>query len=236
MVAIDPRSGAPGVWSLKPEDTLGLVFWTKDPSLLIASQLRLDPYHVTVNVTATGWGEVEKGAPTLYESGELLLETAEAFQHVYWRFSPIPALPKFTVLERFCTLLAYAHKAKLTEVFVSFLQPNDRIPEVRTPQERFELLNQMSGMAAQYGIEVKLCRDDRSFADWQGAKFSAGICVPQSDFPGATRPEDCGCTLMVDPFTINESCQFGCQYCYAADQGLASKKNNSTRRLKVVTP
>jgi len=202
--------------------------------LLIASQLRLQAYHVAIHVTATGWEEVEKNAPTLDEAGELLIAASEAFKRVHWRFSPIPALPKFTVLERFGRLLLYAQQAKLTEVFVSFLQQNDRIPETRTPQERFELLNQMAVMAAQYGVQVKLCQDDRSLSEWQGSKFSLGVCVPQSDFPGETRPEDCGCALMVDPFTINESCQFGCLYCYAADQTLSTKKINSTRKLRVL--
>ena len=39
MVAFDPRkASAPGVWSLQPEDTLGLVFWTKNPMNLLLSQ------------------------------------------------------------------------------------------------------------------------------------------------------------------------------------------------------
>ena len=48
--------------------------------------------------------------------------------------------------------------------------------------------------------------------------------------------EGCGCVLMADPFTINESCTFGCQYCYAADKSLAPKKRNTTKGHLPVVP
>lgn len=233
MLAFDPREGLPTYWSLKPEDTLGLVFWTKYPAPIVASQLRLQAYNVVVNVTATGWEEVEKGAPTLDEAGRLLIATAEAFPKTYWRFSPIPALPERVVLERFARLLDYAERAGLKQVFVSYLQSNDRINETRTAMERFDLLNRMSAMAQNYGVSVFLCQDDHSFDDWQGKQFSLEPCVRSEDFSKAGVVERCGCVMIVDPFTINETCTFGCQYCYAADQSLSPKKRNTTS-LKVV--
>lgn len=236
MVAFDPRTAAPGVWSLSPEDTLGLVFWTKNPANLILSQKRLEPYHVTVHMTATGWAEVEKGAPTLDQSGMLLIAAARAFQ-VYWRFSPVPSLPEPELLERFRRLLRYAERAGLRQVFVSFLQPNDQVPEVRPPKARFDLLNRMAGEAAPFGVQVVLCKDDPTFADWRGQGFKTGACVQAVDFGGEGRVhlENCGCVLMVDPFTINESCTFGCAYCYAADKSLSPRKRNTTRRRLSVT-
>lgn len=228
MIAFDSRTGAPSIWSLSPSETLALVFWTKNPSNLIASQLRLESYKVVVHVTATGWREVEKGAPTIEESGRLLVEAAAAFSAVHWRFSPIPLLPSQMILERFQYLLEYAHRAGRRQVFVSFLQPNDRIPETRGVSERFELLNRLSEIAEPAGLQVVLCKDDRSFDDWQGARFRLAPCVPASDFMrnGLTL-EPCECVSMVDPFTINESCAYGCHYCYAGDKTLAAKKRNS---------
>lgn len=235
MIAFDSRTGAPRVWSLAPEKTLALVFWTKNPANLIASQLRLRPYNVVVHVTATGWREVEKGAPTIQEAGRLLVEASKTFGTVHWRFSPIPLLPRQMVLERFKYLLEYAHRASRQEVFVSFLQANDLIPESRGASERFELLNCLAEVAAPAGIRVVLCKDDRSFDDWQGANFSVAPCVPASDFsrPGLAL-ETCECVAMVDPFTLNESCAYGCQYCYAGDKSLAAKKRNTIRGLTVL--
>ena len=233
MLAFDPRTGVPSRWSLRPSETCGLVFWTKDPRNLIAAQLRLEPYNVAVHVTATGWEEVEKGAPSMEDAGRLLIETSKAFQRVYWRFSPIPLLPDWVVLERFRILSGYAAQAGIKSVFCSFLQPNDRIPETRTVEQRFALLNEMADDAAKLGIRVELCRDDLSFMG-RDAKFQTSICVPAQDFPTSSAYERCGCVLMVDPYTINEACSFGCQYCYAADQELSAKKRNSLKGLKVI--
>lgn len=237
MVAFDPRTAAPGVWSLRPEDTLGLVFWTKNPTNLILSQRRLGAYQVTVHMTATGWSEVEKGTPSLDAAGSMLIEASRLFK-VYWRFSPIPQLPEAVVLERFQRLLGYAEKAGLQQVFVSFLQPNEQHPETRSPLARFDLLNQMADVADPHGVRVVLCKDDRSFVDWQDHRFETEACVQPVDFGGQGRVhlENCGCVVMVDPFTINEACTYGCSYCYAADKSLSPKKRNTTRHRLSVLP
>lgn len=228
MIAMDPVTTAPSVWSLRPEETLGLVVWTKDPSILVARQLRLEAYRLIVNLTATGWSEVERGAPRLEEAGRLLVETAKAFPSVRWRFSPIPCLRPDVLVERFSRLLEYACRAGLREVFVSYLQPNGRLPETRSAVERFDQLNALARLAASYGIRVVLCKDDRSFDDWSGALFTMGACVGPDDFPEAKVTLDsCGCVRMVDPFTVNEACTFGCTYCYAADRSLAPRKRNT---------
>ena len=235
MIAFDPKSGVPSVWSLAPTDTLALVFWTKNPTNLIASQLRLQPYKVVVHMTATGWREVEKGAPIIEEAGRLLVEACRAFARVHWRFSPIPLIADMLVIERFKRLLEYAVRAELSEVFVSFLQPNDMLPETRSASARFELLNRLSEIAATAGVRVQLCKDDRSLDDWQGAQFGLAPCVPMSDFQLGEPPlEACECVTMVDPFTVNESCTYGCQYCYAGDKSLSRKKRNSIRGLPVI--
>lgn len=236
MIAFDPKTGVPSVWSLAPSDTLSLVFWTKDPSNLIASQLRLQPYNVVIHMTATGWREVEKGVPTIDEAGRLLVEACRAFSCVHWRFSPIPLLSDQMVIERFKQLLDHAVRAGRSEVFVSFLQPNDMIPETRPAAARFELLNRLAEIANPAGLQVLLCKDDRSLDDWQGARYGLAPCVPMSDFRAGGLPlESCECVAMVDPFTVNESCQAACDYCYAGDKGLAVRKRNSIKGLPIVS-
>jgi len=227
MVAFDTQSIAPQVWSLAPEDTLGLVFWTKNPKKLSENRELLEPYNVIVQMTATGWAEAEKGAPDLNESAKLLYEASRAFK-VYWRFSPIPLLPHQELLRRFGFLLTYASMgAGLDRVYVSFLQENDRMPETRSSQERFDILNMLSEKARERGVDVLLCADDRDLVK-EGAVFKTGICVPASDFQGATQEEDCGCVLMADPFTINETCMYNCTYCYTADRSLSPERRDTT--------
>jgi hypothetical protein len=235
MVAIDPRSGIPKTWSLYPQDTAGLVFWTKNPTNLLKDRELIRSYKVAVHMTATGWEEVEKGAPTLEESGVLMVKAAKAFKTVYWRFSPIPQLPETELLRRFQRLLAYAHIARVKRVYFSFLQENDEMPETRTVEERFRILNDLAEEARAFGVEPMLCDNDKSFEARQGL-FQTGACVPPSDFVSDVHTDNCGCATMVDPFSINESCSYGCRYCYAADKSLSPKKRNTTksRRLEVV--
>lgn len=239
MTAFDQRTSIPQKWSLKPEDTLGLIFWTKDPTNLILSRGLLAPYNVKIHVTATGWEEVEKGAPNRLESALLLKETVKEFgaANVTWRFSPVPIVPD--VLERFQVLAQAACAAGLDAVYLSFLQPNDLVPETRTPAERLELLQQMAALGRMYGIEVRLCNEDRLLEGVDPyPNLTSGVCADPKDFALSSREvppsEGCGCVMAVDPFTANESCGFGCTYCYAADKSQAPKKYNTTRNLPVI--
>jgi len=228
MVAFDPRTAAPGVWSLDPKDTLGLVFWTKNPKNLILNRSLLNPYDVIIHMTATGWSEMEKGVPTLFEAGTLLVAASKLFEKVYWRFSPVPLLPRKELLLRFQRLLAYATIAKRDRVYVSFLQSNDKIPETRSLQEQFDILNMLSEEGKAFGIRVILCADNQNFINWTGKLFQTDVCVHPGDFKGKVQLESCGCALMVDPFTINEACGCCCEYCYAADKTLALHRRNTT--------
>lgn len=228
MIAFDPKTAAPGVWSLDPSNTLGLVFWTKNPKNLILNRSVLNLYDVIIHMTATGWSEMEKGVPTLPEAGTLLVAASKLFEKVYWRFSPVPLLPTKELILRFQRLLAYATIAKRDRVYVSFLQPNDQISETRTLQERFDILNMLSEEAKAFGVRVILCADDRSFVKWPGALFQTDVCVHPGDFKGKVQLENCGCVLMVDPFTINEACSGNCRYCYSADKTLSPHRRDTT--------
>lgn len=235
MIAFDPTTAIPAWWSLRPEDTLGLVFWTKDPTNLLFDAPRLRDHKVKIHVTATGWEEVEKGAPTLRQAANLVGMTAEAFgvENVTWRFSPVPIVPD--VVERFDAIMALAASVGIQSVYLSFLQENDLMPETRSEQDRLNLLAQMAELGAPRNVKVYLCNEDRLLAKYPGyhSNLASGVCAPPEDFAleGRSLPpsEGCGCVLMVDPFTQNESCTLGCKYCYAANNGSAAKKRNTTK-------
>lgn len=239
MVAFDPRNAIPSEWSLRPEDTLGLVFWTKDPTNLLFDAPWLRDYRAKVHITATGWEEVEKGAPNLRESANLVGMAAKLLgpENVTWRFSPVPNVPN--AARRFSTILAMAAENGIQKVYLSFLQANDLMPETRSEQERLNLLAEIAEEGQQRQVKVYLCNEDRLLAGHSDLhpNLASGICAPPEDFalPSRELPpaEGCGCVLMVDPFTINESCTLGCTYCYAADKSLSNRKRNTTR-LKVI--
>ena len=240
MVAFDPRNAIPSEWSLRPEDTLGLVFWTKDPTNIILEKHLFEEYSLKVHVTVTGWGEVERGAPDIRKGADMLALAADQLgpENVSWRFSPVPNVPD--VVERFEQILGIAAYYGVRSVYLSFLQTNDLMAESRSDAERLNVLNQIAKVGDTKGVRVLLCNEDRLLARRSNLhrNLSSGVCAPPEDFalPNRNLPlsEGCGCVLMVDPFTVNETCTMGCSYCYAADQTLSPKKRNTTRSLTVL--
>ena len=227
MMAIHPRTGVPTKWSLVPGDVHELQFWTKDPRNLLRDSDLLAPYKVKIHVTVNGWGEVERGAPSLFHGAQLLRATVWEFgvDQVSWRFSPIPVVAD--VVTRFSRILDAADSCGLKEVYVSFLQPNDRLGDPRTPGERLRLLEALG--EASKGIRVRLCNEDPLLRGQSLPNVTSGVCAP-----GGVGQEPCGCALAVDPFTINESCSFGCLYCYSANKQIARHRLNTTKKLPMV--
>lgn len=224
MLAIDQRTSIPAKWSLAPEDTAGLLFWTKNPENLVIDAALLRPYKLKIHVTLTGWEEVEKRAPKLDEGLALLRRTVETFgpDTVVWRFSPIPAVED--VLRRFERIVTEASALGLTSVFVSFLQDNDRLPELRTAEDKLRILHALTDLGATQGVQVLLCNEYGPAAD--GLK--CGVCAPPQDFGLTIAGDGCGCSYVVDPFSINETCVYGCTFCYASDKLLSLKRRNTS--------
>lgn len=223
MTAFDPRTALPREWSLRPEDSLGMVFWTKDPTNLIENDHLFRGHKLKIHVTVTGWDEVERHAPSQGAGARLLARAADTFgpENVIWRFSPVPLVKH--VIVRFHEIAAVVKKSGVRRVYLSFLQDNDRLPETRTREERLELLVDFAKIAQLHKMQVYLCNEDRLLAKVGDLpeNLSPGVCQAPEDFElaGFNRPpsEGCGCVLMADPFTINESCSVGCEYCLAPD-------------------
>lgn len=243
MIGFDPRTAVPGIWSLKPDDTYGLVFWTKNPTNLIRNASRLQKFPLVIHMTLTGWTEVEKGAPDIQEGLKLMQEAATVFgaHRVTWRFSPIPQTDD--ALDRFAKIAEGVETIGVREVYLAFLQENDLLPETRSARIRKELLRQMAGRTK---LHLMLCNEDQSLSKELARNLPEnlynGVCESGLRFGttgygvDAPKTEGCGCALAVDPFTINETCTMGCQYCYAADKALSPKKRNTTKRHLTVIP
>jgi hypothetical protein len=228
MWAGDPRTAVMSPWSLDPGDTLGLIFWTKNPENLLRDAALLQEYPWVVHITLTGWTEVEKGAPDLEHGVDLIRRSVEAFgpERVTWRFSPVPTTSDS--VERFERIARPLAQAGLEHVYVAYIQTNDLMVESRDKPARQELLRLMSQVEP--SLEVRLCSEDRTLDGAPSCpNLAYGVCEDGARFKSGLVKEDCGCALSVDPFTINETCQLGCEYCYAADRSLSPKKRNTTR-------
>lgn len=237
LQAFDPRTGVPDWWSLHPEQTHSLVFWTKDPRNLVRDFDLIKSHPIKAHVTLTGWREEEHGAP---HADVVALDATFLADHigkknVTWRFSPVPLLTPDVIFDRF-ERIARMMRTATENCFLSFLQFNDLMLETREALERTRIAATLTEIASQYGIRVWLCNDDKStlrLSRWDTEKVTKGVCVPcEGDKKPAS--EACGCAIMVDPFTFNESCTMGCTYCYASDKSLSPKKANTTKGLPVI--
>jgi len=239
MLGIDPRTGFPKLWSLKPEDTLGLIFWTRDTTNLLRDSKMLEAYDIVIHFTLNGWSEIEHKAPNIEKGLDLLRRTCDSFgpENVVWRFSPVPVLDQETLFGRWGEISSEVQKMGIEECYVSFLQDNDNANEPRSPVARAKLLNAMAKMAPR--LKVSLCNEDSTLRQYRSEvpkghrmafadNLAYGICEDSKRFSPDVVTEGCGCALSIDPFTINETCRFGCEYCYAADKSLAPKKKNTT--------
>jgi hypothetical protein len=243
MLGFHPEQMVPYRWSLHADDTLGLIFWTKDPTNVIWEHLPDKGYKVKLHVTVTGWEEVEPRAPDLNNAANLLSMANHLLgpENVYWRFSPIPLLAQDELIRRFQLIMARSSEEGMKRVYASFLQDNDLMPETRSECDRLNILSQMGEVAQQYGVGVLLCNEDKLLVGHPDLhpNVSSGVCAPPEDFalPKRDKPpsEGCGCVLMVDPFGINESCSVGCKYCYAADRlSNPHRKDSSREHLKIL--
>ena len=236
FTGFDPRTAVPCRWSLKLEDTMGLIFWTKNPWNIVAYADQLINYPLVIHQTLTGWTEVEKGAPDISIGLDAMAEAVGMFgaDNVTWRFSPVPLVDD--VLERFEQIAERVSRLGLKDVYVAFLQENDLMPETRAKRTRGELLKRMA--ARSHGLQVLLCNEDETLGSntvYLPKNLRTGICEsgrrfnPTDDWRENPSTEGCGCALAVDPFTINESCTLGCRYCYAADKSLSPRKRNTTK-------
>ena len=215
MIAFDSREVIPALWSLKPEDTLGLNFWTKDPRNLLIDRELLKPYRVQIHMTITGWEEVEKGAPSMKDAIWMFQDCVSVFgaENVIWRFSPVPLVND--VIQRFHKI---ANHIRTPKVYVAFLQPNDLVPETRDAAERRRLLNDFARCVDGLGTQVLLCNDDKALFGVPPPynlppNLALGVCAGPEAWAGKPATMGCGCAHMVNPFSINESCTFGCTYC-----------------------
>lgn len=209
-----------------------MVFWTRDGQNLVRNAHLLESYKKRFHFTLTGWQEVERKAPDIKQGLRILADMVSAFgpEDIVWRFSPIPTL--IGVADRFKEIADGVQKLGVKTVYLSFLQDNDLMQDPRGTFGKQFTLTLLSEAAPE--MTLLLCNEDRADLPHTKSNVRRGICEDGAWAGSAQRTEGCGCALAVDPFTVNESCVFGCRYCYAADKELAPKKRNTTKHLPLV--
>jgi len=239
---LHPFTGKVARVSLRPEDCLALVLWTRNPAPLIPALRDLDAagYVYCFQVTLTGYPQaLESHNPGLELSLRRLRDLAERVgpQPVTWRYDPIvlsSCTPAAFHLERFAAI-ARALEGAVQRVTFSFVDAYgktrrnfERVSRdhgIRffepAPGERRDLALRLRDTAARHGMRLYACCED----DLLGDGIEKGHCIDldlirelRTDVPDKLkrRPsrQQCGCTEAVD-IGAYDTCTFGCAYCYA---------------------
>jgi hypothetical protein len=239
---IHPFTGKTGRVSLRPEDCLALVFWTRNPAPLFPAlrDLRSSGHFPFFHFTVTGYPKpLESHNPELALSLRRLRELAERVgpESVIWRYDPIVVSSRTPVafhLEQFASL-ARGLEGATRRVYFSFVdlygktrQNFERLSRQHgigflepDALERRNLVLRLRDLAVRHGMTLHACCED----ELVGEGVEQGRCI-DLEWIRRLRPEvrerlqrrpsrqQCGCTESVD-IGAYDTCAFGCCYCYA---------------------
>lgn len=238
----NPFGGQKYLVSLKLEDVIAFVFWSKNyrTFLPVLERVRSLGYPTVLNYTITGLPhEFECNLVPAEDAIDSLKELSRIYSpdHINWRYDPIVvssvAPPEYHE-NRFAELCArlqghvkrcyfsYAIQyGKVARNFQRFESEHGiRFTDPPMP-ERIELARRLTNIAAAHGIEMFTCCGDYLIDD----RIKKAHCVDgevisrlyyKGSWQGIERPtrKECGCTESTD-IGKYDTCPHGCVYCYA---------------------
>ncbi|MDP3000511.1 MAG: DUF1848 domain-containing protein [Bryobacterales bacterium] len=231
---VNPFSGQVLRVSLLPQDTLGIVCWTRNPAPLATSldALQQAGHRLAFHFTINGYpGALESHNPPVEAAVRAFRDLARRLPagRAWWRYDPIlltDATPPAWHERNFARLAEEleGQTGRCYFSFASFYRKTRRnlaasgVPwQEPAIGEKLELAGRLNLIARRHGIGMFSCCDDRLLA----AGVEKAHCVEPGAFSQApsgiklapTRA-GCGCTQSVD-IGAYDTCAFGCAYCYA---------------------
>jgi hypothetical protein len=238
---VHPFGGQKYLVSLRPEDVVCFVFWSKDFGPFVENLKILDDlgYKFYFNYTVTGLPDVFESHVDKRAATETLKRLSETYspRHIHWRFDPIILS---SVCDRSFFLGAFEALASELEGFVerciiSFVTEYNKVKrnfkelaratDVRiidcSEDFKIELANDLAVIAERYGIQMfSCCGDYLTEGKIKKAHCVDGRLIEElfspEDFSYDDKPtrKECGCTQSTDIGTY-DTCPHGCVYCYA---------------------
>lgn len=231
--------------SLRPEDVLGFVFWTRHAAPLLPHLVELDRagFAYYFQYTLTGYpASLEPRSPPLDLAIGTLRSLAARIgpERVVWRYDPIVfnrELDEAWHRERF-RRLADALDGAIRRLVVSVIDPyvktrrrigGEEAGVVYDPARYADFLGWLAGECGDRRLPVQSCAEVGLDVPGilGGRCVDGGLLVPRGGRPEPPEfelhglREGCLCHRSVD-IGANDSCGFGCRYCYATtDHGRA---------------
>lgn len=239
---INPFGGQKYIVSLKQEDVISFVFWSKNYEPFIEKIKSIEDmgYKFYFNYTITG-------LPNIFEcdlvNREIAIQALRKLsrmyspKHINWRYDPLiisditdynfhiktfeDIASKLEGYVERCYISYAIQYGKVKRNFDKFQREND--VEIIDPDNdlRIELAKELAEIAARYRIEMLTCCGDYLL----GPKIGKAHCIDGriikelfykkgSKYSEKPTRKECGCTVSTDIGTY-DTCPHGCIYCYA---------------------
>lgn len=222
-----------------------IVFWTKDPSVILSKLDGLDGYHYCFQITLNPYdSRIERYVPDknrIIHAFQALSERIGA-EKTLWRYDPVILTDQWD-MESHCRSFEWlaskleGYTEQCTISFVDSYQKTQRnmgnIPLLPISEDMMKKLGErFFAIAHKRGIQVKACceRVDLSSVGIEPAKcvddrlISRIIGKPLNAKKDKNQRQVCGCVESIDIGAYN-SCRHGCLYCYANFSDNAVKNN-----------
>ncbi|MHC4172980.1 MAG: DUF1848 domain-containing protein [Planctomycetota bacterium] len=238
---VNPFGGRKYIVSLKREDVVCFVFWSKNFSPFLENLKIIDSlgYKFYFNYTVTG-------LPSVFESNvekQSAIETLKLLsrtyspRHINWRFDPILIS---SICDRDFYIRAFEDLASelagyVERCYFSFVTEYNKVKRNFEELEKttglkitncsddfkIELANELVSIAERFGIEMFSCCGDYLV----GERIKKAHCINGSIIESLFFPKplqyrqkptrkECGCTESTD-IGAYDTCPHGCIYCYA---------------------
>jgi len=222
-----------------------IVFWTKDPSVMLEKLDLLSEYRYYFLITINGYDkEIERNTPSQKSVIEAFKSLSDKIgrQKTIWRYDPIILTVKMDIgyhCENFekisselkgytnnCIIsfvVNYKKTARNMKNAGEILTDNSKMTEIGS---RFSKIAQKYDIIIKtcceqldmscFGIEHSKCIDDRLISKITGKEINVKKDKSQRDI--------CGCVASID-IGAYDSCGHGCRYCYANSSEISVKNS-----------
>jgi hypothetical protein len=238
---VHPFGGQKYIVSLKPQDVVCFVFWSKNFTHFLENLRKMETmgYKFYFNYTLTGIPSVFESNVEKQAAIESLRHLSKTYspKHINWRFDPIVisgisdrdfyirafeelASELAGYVER-CYFSFVARYGKVIRNFTEFEKSHGLKIFDCSGDFKIEMANELGAIAERYGIRMFSCCGDYLV----GNRINKAHCIDgpviedlfsPEGFSYKTKPtrDECGCTESTDIGTY-DTCPHGCIYCYA---------------------